>query len=228
MFHRAIAIGMTTLLLTTGAQASVVFDTVTGGSMEGYSGPGSDGSNIMATSFSTAGSPDFSSISLLMLADNPTDGGSVMVYLVPDDGTGAAVGTAGSPYFSGAVQIGSILDSSLSATSTATPSLITLSGVVNTLVTSNNEYWIALDATGSSAEWIYNSGSTAGSTANQSSYSDYNGLYSDAGGATPGAFAMTVTTQASTSDTPEPASVTLLGGSLVGLGYFWRRRPKKA
>ena len=50
----------------------------------------------MGASF-TAASPNFSSISLELSANNSSDGGSVMVYLVPDNGSGGATGIAGAP-----------------------------------------------------------------------------------------------------------------------------------
>lgn len=218
MLKRIIAMTAAAFLATTGARAAVVFDTITSVAPVNYSGPGSDGSNILAASFAVAGMPDFNSISFLMLANDPTDGGSVMVYLVPDDGSGSGPGVAGNPYFSIAIEIGSIADSSLSAAADGNPTLVSISGIVNTLSSSNNEYWIALDATNSSAEWVYNADDAGVGTADQSSYSDYNSLYPDNGSFGPGAFAMIV-------DTPEPASLTLLGGGLVGLGY-WRRKSR--
>jgi hypothetical protein len=218
MLKRIIAVTAAALLATTGAQAAIVFDTITSGTPVNYSGPGADGSNVVAASFTVAGTLNFNSISFLMMADDPTDGGSVMVYLVPDDGSGAGNGVAGNPYFSGAIEIGSIEDSSMSATADANPSFLTLSGTLSTLDSTNNEYWIALDASNSSAEWVYNVDDAGIGTADQSSYSDYNGLYPDDGSFGPGAFAMIV-------DTPEPASLTLLGGGLVGLGY-WRRKSR--
>jgi hypothetical protein len=88
MVIRFLAVAAMGLLMTTGAQAGLTFDTVTNITALGSSGPSNDGSNIMATSVAVAGAPDFHSISLLLAVDDPTDGGSVLVYLVPDSGSG--------------------------------------------------------------------------------------------------------------------------------------------
>ena len=99
----------------------------------------------MASSFTVAGTPNFNSISLSLLADNPSDGGSLLVYLVPDDGTGDARGVAGAPDFSSAVFIGSIADSSLPDAAIGTPTLATLTGIANPFSSPNDEYWVAVD-----------------------------------------------------------------------------------
>ena len=114
----------------------------------------------------TAAVPNFSSATLLLSADNPGDGGSAQIYLVPDDGTGGANGVAGKPTantaggtfngFTGAALLGSIANSALAATRTGT-SLATLNfspTIGASLATLDQEYWIALvPSANSTVEW---------------------------------------------------------------------------
>lgn len=219
MMPRILTIASFALLFAQGAQASIYYDTINPStvSINGNSGVVSDGSAVMSASFYMTGGLDFNSVSVLASADDPTDGGSTMVYLVADDGSGGADGVAGAPDFTTVVLIGSIDDASLN--SIGTPTYVTLGGFANTVTTQNNEYWITLDATNSSAEWIYNTDDSGIGTANQASASDGNGLYPDDGSLSMGvgAFALTV-------DAPEPTSLALVGAALTGFGYFRRRR----
>jgi hypothetical protein len=212
MIQRFLAAAALGLLMTSNAQAGLALDTVTGFSPTNISGPNSDGSNVAATSLSLTGAPDFNSISLLLSADTPSDGGSVQVYIVPN--ASGPVAFAGISSLTSGVLVGTIADSQL-ADSSGTPALVTLTDFTSPPISANGEYWIALNMTGSSAEWSYSNNGPA----DQFSYSDANGLYPDAGngGAAPGAFAAIV-------DAPEPTAIALFGSGLVGLGYVRRRQ----
>ncbi len=224
MLYRVLTVAAVGLMMTTGAQAGLTFDTVTAGSPVGYSGAGTDGSGIMAASFALAGTLNFNSVSLLLSADNPSDLGSALVYLVPDDGSNPVMGAPGSPDWANAFPIGSIADSSLTDISDpSAPALVTLAGFSNPFASSNGQYWIALDTStsSSSAEWAFNADGSGVGTTGQMSYSDFNGQYLDDGTTGQGAFAMIV-------DAPEPATIAVLGAGLAGLGFFRRRNAKKA
>jgi hypothetical protein len=148
----------------------------------------------------------------------------VLVYLVPDPVGGVFLGRSSLPF--GSNLIGTIMDSSL-ADSWSGSSLISLPVFTNPSLSGNGEYWIVLDATGSSAEWYFNANGSGVGTTNQYSYTDTSGQYLDSGltlvngSFVGGAFAATV-------DTPEPATLALLGGGVAGLGYIRRRNTQKA
>ena len=209
------------------ANAAVVFNSldVAAGSFNA----GSDGIAVqpLAASFFTSGPPNFSSITLEMSATTPTDNGSIGVYIVPDDGTGGGLGKAGSPTyapggatftaFSGAQQVGTILDSSLNSS----PGAVTVKIAPNTptVSTSDGEYWVGLVYTGSSsAAWYFNKDGSGIGTANQADFNSNGGLGSFS--VSTGAYEMVV-------ETPEPASIAIVGGGLLGLGFFRRRAQKK-
>ena len=208
------------------AKADVVFDSLN--VAPGSFNAGSDGftEQPLAASFFTSGSPSFSNITLELAATAPADNGSIGVYIVPDDGTGGGLGKAGSPTytpggatftaFTGAQQVGTILDSSL----TSSPQAVTVKIAPNTptVSTSDGEYWVGLVYSGSSsAQWYFNSDGSGIGTANQADFNSNGGLGSFP--VTTGAYEMAV-------ETPEPASIAIVGGGLAGLGFFRRRAQK--
>lgn len=231
-----LAFGAVTMLVANVAQAAVYFDSIDVTNPT-YGGDGQgDNTSAMADSFTT-GTPNFSQISLLVSASNPADGGSTSIYLVPN--TGGAPGVAGSPAvtlsggnfvsFSGADLIGKLADASLATTAGQVTFNIS-PALAASLSTTNAEYWIGLvPSNSSSLEWYYGAASNGiGETNQENFYANTatggggTGLASDTGVASTSApYDMIV-------DTPEPASLAILGGGLAGLGYFRRRGAKKA
>ena len=230
MNARILALGISAILATNVAHASVLFDTIDApaGPSTGYDGPVSDSTSIVAASFSSA-TPNFSQISLMLAADTPNDGGSSIVYLVPDNGSGGSLGVAGSPTFAGsytsAVQLGTIADNSLAlAGSGSTLVTLNVSYATDLAVAANThdkEYWVALVPSGtSSVDWLFNDNGAGVGTTNQLFFNNNGGTL----GTLPdsdGAYEMLV-------DTPEPGTLALFGSGLASIGYFRRRGAKKA
>lgn len=235
MNARILAFGACAMLATNAANATVYFDTVNppAGPPIGYDGPSSDSTTVIATSFAAPATPNFSSISLTLSADKPSDGGSVLVYLVSN--TGGSSGVAGNPSynatgstfdsFKNASLIGAIADSTLATTGLGT-SIVSLTVAATSVAavaatTTNNEYWIGLVASsaGSSFDWYFNGNANGTGTAGQAFFNNYGGAVgslSDAGGP----YQLQVST-------PEPTTLAVLGASLAGFGYFRRRRAPK-
>ena len=221
---RFLAIATFAALASSAAQAAVVFDTVTGFTVIGSTGPtGVGGSTTLAgNSFTDSGDGSFA-ISLLLSASAPGDGGSATVYLVPDDGSGGSDGIAGLPTitssptyaftsYAGAETIGTVADSSL----TTTPALVTLTA--NAIPTADDEYWVVLDETGStSILWSYELAGGGTGTSGQASFGNFAGGNLEPSGDGGGAYSMQV-------DAPEPASLGILGVGIAGLGYLRRRK----
>jgi hypothetical protein len=128
------------------------------------------------------------SASLMLSADTPSDGGSVTLYLVADDGSGSDIGIAGRPLrrrsgaFLKACLISTIADSALPASNqivTSFPIKVTITPAMIAAVqpfTEHNIYWIAvvLDAASSAALWCPDSNLGNG-VANQAIYDNVNG-----------------------------------------------------
>lgn len=216
MKARFLAAGALSVLMVSAANATVYFDSTT------VENPfaGSDGlpdSNTYEAASFAAGTPNFSAVSL-MLSDASPDTGSVMVYLVPDNGAGGSVGVAGAPVTVSPANtelIGTISDSQLSPTPSLTKIYFTPSST--SLATANQEYWIELiESDTSNATWEYGGGGSFVGSAGQENVDSYYSTPALDGG---GVYDMIVST-------PEPASLAILGVGLAALGQIRRRGAK--
>ena len=231
MNYCSLAFGTISLLAANVANASLLFDNVTNVPSVGFNGP-ADGSSTytMGASFAAA-KPEFTTISLQLAAGSASTNGSTMIYLVPDDGSGHGNGIPGLPIFEnstgtytnliGSQLIGAISDSSL--TSTFAPVSFWVRPIITTL---DQEYWIvAISSSKSSFEWSFAATDMGIGVAGQDYLNDAqtNGVPSDllpTDNAT-GAYQFVI-------DTPEPATIAILGAGLAGLGCFRRYHSKSA
>ncbi len=224
MNARILTLSAVALIASQTANATTYFSNITQ-PVAGIDGPAADGTTILGASF-TAAAPDFSSISLLLSAGNSADGGSVSVFLVPDNGSGGSNGIAGAPTsqtptgvftnLNGALHVGTILDSALSAS----PSLAAL-WVNPTITTQDQEYWIELLPTaGASVAWAYDANAAGIGTTNQAYLNNFGGGSLIPASDTEGTYEFAVAT-------PEPATIAVLGTGLTAMGLLRRRRQTK-
>jgi hypothetical protein len=224
------------LLVAPLAHAAVLYSSI--GPNQIYADGNSDGVTAMAKSFTASSLNDGVQAQLLLRAATPNDGGSAVIYLVADDGTGGSSGFAGSPTFTsgspfptfgsftGALALATVNDSDL----TSNAQLVTVS-LPSAFASLNDEYWIALVQGGdSSIEWSYSDGAsgadptwtgqssfffnTSGGNLGANTVGDIAGLEDSVG-----PYAMLVTV-------PEPMSIALLGAGIAGIGYVRRRGQK--
>jgi hypothetical protein len=224
MFVRFLAVSALAISMAQAANAADYFDSTLVTNPHAGSDGRPDENPYAAASF-YAPATNFTQFSLMLSDVTPSDTGSVLVYLVPDDGTGGGKGLAGSPVTiaptSGEL-VGTIYDAALSST----PSLVkvSVSSAIASLPTLNDEYWVELVfSSASQARWEYGSNDTGGlGLAGQKALDAY---YPTAASDAFGTYDMIVDPPASV---PEPASVAVLGAGLAGLGYLRRRAAKKA
>ena len=229
MSIRILVFGACAMLASNVANAAVLFDTVNQTAV-GFDGPVSDNVSVLAESFYAPSPAALSTISLTLSATTPSDGGSVLVYLVADNGAGGVSGKAGMPTYSGgttfngytnASLLGTVSDSSLVnstvGSSTVSFNVAPTEVTAASLVTSNNEYWVALVASGNSSfNWYYNANGSGTGKTNQYYFNNVGGTLSASADST-GAYQLQVTT-------PEPTTLAILGASLAGFGYLRRKR----
>jgi PEP-CTERM motif len=218
MKGRLIAAGALATFMANGANATVYFNSATVGDPVAGADGSSDGNTYEAASF-TAAATNFNQLTLVLSDVTPSDTGSVLIYLVPDNGSGGSNGISGAPVTTapaGNELIGTISDSRLSSI----PSPVTLyylpSGA--SLATSDKEYWIEVRDTGSSAAaWEYGTGGAFLGSAGQS---NMDSVFPTSTSDSAGTYDMTVAA-------PEPASLGILGAGLFGLGYIRRRNARR-
>ncbi|MEJ0017939.1 MAG: PEP-CTERM sorting domain-containing protein [Acetobacteraceae bacterium] len=237
----ALLAGAAVALLATPASATVLYNTihpitqVTGVNQISATAI-APAAGPLAVSFYAPTATTIRNIQMLMNANNPLDGGSVTVWLVPN--VGGSTGVAGTPQnngltgasfaFTGATSLGTILDSQLvTAGGTGVGQSASVVGLNVSVPVTAGEYWLGFTSTNSSAKlafdvaaYLAGVGTTGQFDFTQTAF----GQYSVVTGGGPSSLAPGMRVFEVSVSTPEPATLAILGFSLAGLGFVRRRR----
>lgn len=163
-----------------------------------------------------AANPDFSQVSIGLAATDPTDGGSVLIYLVNDVSGIPAANASG-------ILLATIADAGLPSDPTMLTTINFSPSAVASLGNTTGEYWLAAEfvaGTATQTAFISSGADDAGTgMAGQLTTFGASASAPVLDGAN-GAYDMVV-------DTPEPASIALLGFGFGAMGYIRRRRATK-
>jgi hypothetical protein len=245
-----VAFGLMSLLTlgTANAAPIIIYDTITGGQSSSDQGavsliPGA-GTGPLSGSFGVAGPTQLQSVTLRIFDAVNTDGGSVLVYLVPSDPVRNTPwtdpsGSLTSNTLQGSILLGTIADSSLPTSLTGGCALLTACNTTintNVLIPTAGMFWITLvnssminnggDGRVSNAMWEF-AGINAGGVGTTGQFisrgNATGGLVADLSLSQNPTFEMTITIE-TTVTAPEPTTLGILGAGLVGLGLCRRRR----
>jgi hypothetical protein len=239
-----VAVGLAGLLVAGSANAgllpgnplfsSFVTNSLDANSVALHTGGPSQGGSPDAQEFTAASTVALQSLTFRLSDPTPGDGGSLLVYLVPNNATPSLnIPSSTGLTLNGAVKLGTILDSALGTTAGNT----TLQ--VYDLISAGT-YWIALvngsngsnggnsDSPSTNALW-YRTGDLIGLDVGNNVGNTTAGLFN--AHVAPAGTVLTSVTGNSFElqiNTPEPASLALLGAGMTALGFIRRRRAKKA
>lgn len=184
------------LLGSAAANATELYNSINDVTSGGTASASTGDHGPLGNSFSTGSSGyTLTAVDLLVLADNPADGGSFTVSLLSDNSTspGSTIATD------------TLVDSALS------PTLVTVAAPFsNVPLAANTRYWIELSTSNGSLEWSYSAQNDGIGVANE--YNFYAGSVSANTAFTP--YQMSIG-----SAVPEPSTWAMLLLGLAGVGF---------